>query len=260
MKTSLFLYLNRYFLKPFGFTGIILTSICSHIDAQTLEKGNAQVYPTSFHGRKTASNETYDKNKRSAAHKTLPLGTRIEVTNIQNNKKTTVIINDRGPYIKGAIIELSSKAAKELQITKDKKSIVSLRVLDRNSEEVATKPSSKTQEKTTQHAKQLNEAVQQYENGGLYKMQVLPIDKKGFGVQVAGYTDYEAVLKQIAVLQDNWFKGSMVYVDQLNGKTIYKVILGPLFNRNEAESYCKNIRKKYSISDAFVVDLSTLKK
>ena len=86
-----------------------------------LEKGYAKVYPTSFHGRKTASKQTYDKNKYTAAHKTLPFGTSIAVVNLQNNKKVTVTVNDRGPYVKGSVIEISSKAAKMLQISKDQK-------------------------------------------------------------------------------------------------------------------------------------------
>lgn len=94
--------------------------------------------------------------------------------------------------------------------------------------------------------------------GSLYKMQVLQMEEKGFGVQVAAYSDYESVFDQLAVLQENHFKGGLVYVDELNGKNYYKVIIGPFFTREEAVSYCNSLRKKHNMKDAFVVDLEKL--
>lgn len=81
--------------------------------AQT-EFGTASFYGIDFNGRKTASGEVYSQNKLTAAHKTLPLGTIVKVTNAQNNKSVYVKINDRGPYVKGRIIDLSTKAAELL--------------------------------------------------------------------------------------------------------------------------------------------------
>ena len=98
------------------------------------------------------------------------------------------------------------------------------------------------------------------EPGGLYKVQALKIEPKGFGVQIAGYSDYEGVMQQINVLQKNWFKGNLVYVDELNGKPFYKVILGPFFTKEEAQSYVNSYRKKFPGSGAFVVNLEDLNK
>lgn len=77
-----------------------------------VETGEASWYGPGFHGRKTASGERFDTNEMTAAHKTLPFGTLLKVTNLENNLYTVVRINDRGPYVGGRIIDLS-KAAKE---------------------------------------------------------------------------------------------------------------------------------------------------
>ncbi|MDR0550158.1 MAG: septal ring lytic transglycosylase RlpA family protein [Deltaproteobacteria bacterium] len=80
------------------------------------EKGLASWYGDPFHGRRTASGEIYDKNELSAAHKTLPLRTWVEVKNLKNNKIMYLRINDRGPFIAGRIIDLSQAAAVELGV------------------------------------------------------------------------------------------------------------------------------------------------
>ncbi|PIE45808.1 MAG: hypothetical protein CSA44_01540 [Gammaproteobacteria bacterium] len=78
--------------------------------------GTASWYGARFHGRKTANGELYNMQAMTAAHKTLPLGTKVQVTNLANGKKVIVRINDRGPFHKGRIIDLSKKAAKRLGI------------------------------------------------------------------------------------------------------------------------------------------------
>lgn len=72
----------------------------------------ASWYGGKFHGRTTASGEKYNMNALTAAHKTLPFGTKVKVTNKKNGKAVVVMINDRGPFVKGRVIDLS-KAAHE---------------------------------------------------------------------------------------------------------------------------------------------------
>jgi len=78
------------------------------------QKGIASYYHDSLHGRKTASGQTYNKNIPSAAHKTLPLGSKVKVTDTKTGKSIVVKVNDRGPFVKGRIIDLSRSAAREL--------------------------------------------------------------------------------------------------------------------------------------------------
>ena len=80
------------------------------------QRGLASWYGKKFHGRKTSNGETYDMYKVSAAHKTLPFNTYVRVHNLSNGKKLDVRINDRGPFVRGRIIDLSYGAAKELGV------------------------------------------------------------------------------------------------------------------------------------------------
>jgi len=83
------------------------------------QKGMASFYSDYYEGRTTANGEIFRQNKNTAAHKTLPFGTKVEVTNLKNNQTLVVRINDRGPYVKGRIIDLSKTAAKELGMIGD---------------------------------------------------------------------------------------------------------------------------------------------
>lgn len=80
-------------------------------------KGKASYYGGAFHGRRTASGERYDQNSLTAAHRSLPMGTRVLVKNLRNGREVVVRINNRGPYVKGRIIDLSSRAAEDLRMT-----------------------------------------------------------------------------------------------------------------------------------------------
>ncbi len=80
------------------------------------EIGVASWYGRDFHGRKTSNGETYDMYAETAAHKTLPMGTHVLVRNLENHRQTIVRINDRGPFVRGRIIDLSLTAAKKLGI------------------------------------------------------------------------------------------------------------------------------------------------
>lgn len=81
-----------------------------------VQTGKASWYGQKFHGRPTASGEIFDMHKKSAAHRTLPLGTHVSIQNLSNNKITIVKINDRGPFVKGRHIDLSYAAAKEIDL------------------------------------------------------------------------------------------------------------------------------------------------
>lgn len=81
------------------------------------EEGIASFYGGKFHGRKTASGEVFDTYKITAAHKKLPFGTIVKVENVNNGKSIMVRINDRGPFIKGRVIDLSTAAFKEIEDT-----------------------------------------------------------------------------------------------------------------------------------------------
>lgn len=94
------------------------------------QTGIASWYGPGFHGKATASGEIYDQNDFTAAHQTLPLGTRVMVTNLENGRSTEVTINDRGPFAKGRIIDLSHSAAQLLHMVGPGTALVRVDVLD----------------------------------------------------------------------------------------------------------------------------------
>lgn len=90
--------------------------LATSLIAQDDEYGIASYYSDLFHGKPTASGVLYDKAKLTAAHKTLPFGTVVTVTHLENKKSVQVTVNDRGPFISGRIIELSRAAAQQIDL------------------------------------------------------------------------------------------------------------------------------------------------
>ena len=101
--------------------------------------GVATVYHESLHGLKTASGEQYDRHAMTAAHRTLPIGTQVRVTNLRNLKQVVVRVNDRGPFVDGRVIDLSSAAAARLGMDKPGKLNVQLS-LDHDATKAAERP------------------------------------------------------------------------------------------------------------------------
>jgi rare lipoprotein A len=96
---------------------LLLLALSEPLAAFAPEEGLASWYGGKFQGRRTASGEIFDTNQFTAAHKTLPFGTMVAVTNLDNDKTTVVRINDRGPFIAGRIIDLSRAAAAAIGMT-----------------------------------------------------------------------------------------------------------------------------------------------
>lgn len=107
-------------LIVFALLSLIITG-CSSVPSVSkgaIEKGKASYYADKYHGRTTASGEVFNQQALSAAHQTLGFGSRVKVTNIANNKSVIVTINDRGPFIRGRIIDLSKKAFSQIASVK----------------------------------------------------------------------------------------------------------------------------------------------
>lgn len=100
------------------------------LDLGVKARGIASWYGADFHGLATASGEVYDMEALTGAHRTLPLGTVVKVTNVVNGKQVLVRINDRGPYVKGRIVDLSHAAARALGMVADGITPVQLEVLE----------------------------------------------------------------------------------------------------------------------------------
>ncbi len=95
-----------------------------------IEVGTGSWYGPGFHGKLTANGETFDQNKLTAAHPTLPLPSTVAITNLANNRSLILRVNDRGPYIKGRIVDVSQRAAQILGFEKEGLATLQLEVLD----------------------------------------------------------------------------------------------------------------------------------
>lgn len=94
-----------------------------------VKTGMASFYGEEFHGKKTASGEIYNMWDLTCAHKTLPFGTKLKVTNLKNKKSVVVRVNDRGPFVRGRIIDLSVAAAKKIDMIRDGVAKVKIKIV-----------------------------------------------------------------------------------------------------------------------------------
>jgi rare lipoprotein A len=100
-----------------------------HVPIGWSERGIASWYGANFHGKYTSSGEIYNMYDYTAAHKTLPMNTKVKVTNLNNGKSVIVRINDRGPFVRGRIIDLSYAAAKKIGVDKTGTAPVKIKVI-----------------------------------------------------------------------------------------------------------------------------------
>ena len=111
------------------FATLLLMILCSEVFSQSTETGMASFYNDKFEGRTTASGEVFSQSKLTAAHRTLPFKTKVKVTNLANKRSVVVIINDRGPFVEGRILDLSRKAATKLDFIDNGVAKVKLEVI-----------------------------------------------------------------------------------------------------------------------------------
>jgi rare lipoprotein A len=108
---SVFISGSTIFLSPAAYAEPDMSS------TKVIQSGRASWYGPGFHGRRTASGETFNTNDLTAAHRTLPFGTKVRVVNKKTGKSVVVRINDRGPYAHGRVIDLSKASAQAIGIS-----------------------------------------------------------------------------------------------------------------------------------------------
>ncbi len=119
---------------------VLAPALAAPAGGGVFQTGVASWYGDDFQGRATANGEIYDMRKLTAAHPELPFHTLVEVENLENGRRVLVRINDRGPFLKGRIIDLSQKAAQRLDMAEKGTAAVNLRVLRRGGAQTAAGP------------------------------------------------------------------------------------------------------------------------
>lgn len=220
---------------------LVLLLLCSSAIAQ-VQTGKASFYADKFEGRPTASGEKYRHNKLTAAHKTLPFGTKVKVTNLDNNKTVEVVINDRGPYVDGRIIDLSKSAAEQLGFINQGLAEVKMEIIDPGDG------------KKSDPIKPIGQVS--VEEKEFYNFEVGRLKPSGFGVQIGTYQELVNLIRLADNLKSSYQKKVTVQVKILNGIKYYALIMGQFPNRGKAEHFKSEIQKKFP--DAFIVEFSRL--
>lgn len=212
------------------------------------ETGLASVKEDQFHGSTTAYNEKYNKNIATAAHRTLKQNTIVKVTRLDNQKTVIVRINDKGPYYKEQIIQLSRKAANAIDLTDGNPAMVKIEVIPDNYQENTAKSGS---------VSIINVNDPKTSAEGLYRVSSEKIPAKGYGVQLGVYSDYKNVLKQVSILKKYGYPVLVSIETDANKKDTYKLFAGDYPKLANASASKAALRKK-GFAKCFVVDLSKL--
>jgi rare lipoprotein A len=267
-------------MKKISLLAIALVSLSSLFANSQIYCGVASYYGAYFHGKKTASGEIYNQYKLTAAHKTLPLGTVVKVTNVTNSKSVFLRVNDRGPYIKGRIIDVSAKAADLLDFKHKGTTEVIVEVI--NSDEIpidlnngfsdsSVVLSDKTENNADTKEKLLTWENMPVANGS--KSNEIPkqdrvlsdnqeailnknyIEKSGllhksvagnFGIDLGGFISLTELIEIIKKLEQN-YKQPVYFetIESSNNAVVYKLFVGNYQNRAYADALKIRLSSEY---------------
>ena len=212
------------------------------VDYQYDEIGIASWYGPGFHGRSTANGEVFDQNKISAAHRTLPMPSIVKVTNLENGLVLDKVrINDRGPFARNRIIDLSKKAAEELGFIKNGVAKVRVEILENESRKYVSNDQknnyvAKAAEVTEVRKKNLlpnsNKDEKLLEKKNEQNLENSILTNKELLIQVGAFTDHRNAKTLSEKLSE--FKA---YINRvfINNKYLYRVRIGPISNLDLAE-------------------------
>jgi rare lipoprotein A len=192
-----------------------------------VQSGVASWYGDDFHGRTTSNGERYNMYGRTAAHKTLPFNTYVQVTNLQNGRKTVVRINDRGPFVPGRIIDLTQTAAYELGMLEDGVAPVRVEALG-----------------YAQDTQQAGKWVREYVKPASYSM-------GDFTIQVGAFVQQENALRLHASLS-NKYRATTISTYDRGDQRFYRVWVGQYSRLEDAEAGAKRLQEQ-GFSNAFVM-------
>jgi rare lipoprotein A len=207
-----------------------------------VQTGKASFYADKFEGIQTASGEKYRHKKLTGAHKTLPFGTKVRVTNLANEKTVEVTINDRGPYVEGRVIDLSKAAAEELGFLNNGIADVKVEVIDPGDGKV--KDMGRTIDQVTVDEKEF------------YEFEITRLKPKGYGVQIGTYQELVNLMRLADNLKNSYKKEVTVQVKVINGVKYYGLILGHFPSRPKAETFREEVKTKFP--DVFIVEFNRL--
>jgi rare lipoprotein A len=216
--------------------------LLSAVSVAQVQTGKASFYADKFEGTPTASGEKYRHGKLTAAHKTLPFGTRVKITNLSNDASVEVVINDRGPYVENRIIDLSKSAAEALGFVNQGLADIRLEVIDAGDG------------KTSDPIKTFDHVI--VEEQEFYDFEISRLNPKGFGVQIGTYQELVNLMRLSDNLKNSYKKQVTVQVKVIKGVKYYGLILGQFPTRAKAEQFRSELQNKFP--DAFIIEYNRL--
>lgn len=251
------------------------------------QNGLASYYSTEYDGAETAYGTIYNKNELVAAHKAYPYNSTVRVRNEENGKSVVVRIIDKGPFIRGRIVELSERAAAEIDMLGQRTVPVELTLLSTPEQrrssvtpppspvetvpEVATRPvpppdptpvvvePAVTQpvvvapDKATSPPAPSRSKPAATFSPGIYHIELEEPGRGRYAVQVGSFTNLERAMDKVAELQGRYFDDILLH--KLPGRQGgYKVLLGPFRDRDSAANYTADLQRRYNIK-GFPVDM-----
>lgn len=205
------------------------------------ETGLGSWYGTKFHGRDTANGEKYDLYGMTAAHKTLPLPSYVKVTNLENGRSVIVRVNDRGPFYADRIIDLSFAAAKKIGYAEKGVARVKVEGIDPEKWQAQQKATKKQQNIKQQQPTEYYPPAEQHASAKTVAAGTMG-DSSSLYLQVGAFANPDAAQllrdKLNEVTSTEVFVAAVVMAQQ----TLYRVRIGPINSRNEAELLQQRIR------------------
>lgn len=233
-------YGNPASYEEMGRRYVVLNSSAGYI-----ERGVASWYGEKFHGRRTSSGETYDMHAMTAAHKTLPLPTWVEVKNLRNGQTIRVRINDRGPFVENRIIDLSYEAAKRLDIITDGTGLVEVRAIHFN------RPEPAAQVVTAPETAVPVENIASEETPPVLEIETI---KHGAAeprmyAQVGAFSDRSNAAGLYLRLQQTGFDNALIHDGGLEEPVFFRVRIGPV---DAVEAYDALVQRLREVGIAHV--------
>lgn len=252
--------------KPYNIMGKTYYPISS--SEGFTEQGIASWYGHPFHGRKTANGEKYNMYEMTAAHPTLPLPTYVRVTNLKNGRSVVVKVNDRGPFKKNRVIDMSYRGAQVLGFAEQGVTPVHIEALPTDGSSLKKRhvPAPRVVESQPVARQQ---AVQ-VTSGGSFTNRVsgepttvrqgdteliedLKIGSTRYFIQTGAFTDEANAQRQLAVLKTK-FNNAQIFQSAVNGTTYYRVRLGPVNTVDTADSLLNNAEQAGWVGARVVID------
>ncbi len=206
-----------------------------------MERGIASWYGTKFHGHRAAIGEPYDMFAMTAAHKTLPLPTYVEVTNLENGRRVIVKVTDRGPFKANRIIDLSYAAAAKLGITRTGTGLVEIRAIDPVAWQQARRERSNLVSQKTASAKApARRVVPAPPAPPPSQPRALPLQEAALYLQIGAFSERrnaEALRRRLATLTANPIR----IVSGDGSRPLYRVHIGPLPGVEDADRMTRTL-------------------